>query len=504
MQHASTIQRFWYGRARWITTRRTGLLLIRSGLDLQHPELLTKALGSDKVLSQFAQWFRRFLPDSSPNAQHLLSAFGVCEHRIDYADAAFTCPRALVASAIAFAQSVDALLRDPDPAVVPRMLQCMGAYLTEFDAWRARNDAALWHSLLKSAVARALRLITTRSLPSADAYRDKMTRMALFVGGADEVARRTGAAPELRVVGRLTSSSFWGPGDASVFKLMHEVLMDERFTLAYESVCVRFRAKHQQIHKVPPFLVDLRAVVLFPIRDDDLLVELTRALDFESSPFYVRDCAERLLPLLVRATPEPQVAQRIAASWDGCDRARLVDILGVMREAACSLRYALALVELEQCRRSVHRHPMGLHHTHAALLIGRSTSTTHTEAWLQRALRGHPLLERLAEGDPFALIRFHDHAIMRFALAGDFTPPVPEVLQFDIERMRGLVVPVDGAERLLDMVDTQEVPDDAPQYVKDSVATLGRIVYVCRFQHGERLAEMVRRVARALVAAKDA
>jgi hypothetical protein len=244
--------------------------------------------------------------------------------------------------------------------------------------------------------------------------------------------------------------------------------------------------------------------VLFPIRDDDLLVELTRALDFESTPFHVRDCAERLLPLLVRATPEPQVAQRIAASWDGCDRARLVDILGVMREAACSLRYALALVELEQCRRSVHRHPMGLHHTHADMLIGRSTNTTHTEAWLQRALCNHPLLERLAEGDPFALIRFHDHAIMRFALAGDFTPPVPEVLQFDIERMRGLVVPVDGAERLLDMVDTQEVPDDAPQYVKDSVATLGRIVYVCRFQHGERLAEMVRRVARTLVAAKDA
>jgi hypothetical protein len=167
MQHASTIQRFWYGRARWITTRRTGLLLIRSGLDLQHPESLTKALGSDKVLSQFAQWFRRFLPDSSPNAQHLLSAFGVCEHRIDYSDVAFTCPRVLIASAIAFAQSVDALLRDPDPAVVPRMLQCMGAYLTEFDAWRARNDAALWHSLLKSAVARARTFWNDPDLTSA-------------------------------------------------------------------------------------------------------------------------------------------------------------------------------------------------------------------------------------------------------------------------------------------------------------------------------------------------
>jgi hypothetical protein len=59
-----------------------------------------------------------------------------------------------------------------------------------------------------------------------------------------------------------------------VFKLMHEVLMDERFTLAYESVCVRFRAKYQQIQKIPPFLNDLRAVVLFPIRDDDLLVVL--------------------------------------------------------------------------------------------------------------------------------------------------------------------------------------------------------------------------------------
>ena len=501
---ASKIQRFWYAHARWITTRRNGQSLISSGLDVQDPTKLTEALGSDKVLRLFALWLRRFLPkETPPDPQHILSAFGVCEYRLDFVSPVFTCPRALTVTAIALVRSMDAQLRAPDPAQVPHMLQCMDAYLAQYTAWRAANEPAIRRKLLQLAVARALRLITSRIQPSPDTAWERSIRMALFVGGMEELTQMTRSAPELKVVARLTSSSFWGPGDASVFKMMHEVLMDERFTLAPEAVCVRFRNRYQSIpsHTIWEFLVDLRAVVLFPLRNDNVITEMTKVLDFESSPFGPRECAERLLPLIIGVTPVWTVAQQIAAAWNGCDRSQLSNILEVMRDAACSLRYAFALVDLDQCQRSVRRHSAGFHHTAADMLISRSTNTKFTEAWVQRTLCGHPLLRRLAEGDPFALIRFHDHEIMRFVLAGDFTPPVPEVLQFDVERMRTVVDSQIPAERLMEMVDTHEVPDDTPQYVKENVATLRRIVYVCRFQHGERLSELIQRLAGDMVRA---
>jgi hypothetical protein len=142
-----------------------------------------------------------------PNPQHILSNFGFCEYRLDYVDPSFTSPRALVASAIAFAQSMDVLLREPDPAHVPHMLQCMNDYLPQYREWRAFNEPAIRQSLLRNAIARALRLIASRIQPSAaDAARDKSIRMALFIGGVDELARMTRSSPELRVVARLTSS----------------------------------------------------------------------------------------------------------------------------------------------------------------------------------------------------------------------------------------------------------------------------------------------------------
>ena len=501
---ASKIQRFWYAHARWTTTRRNGQSLISSGLDIQEPSKLTEALGSDKVLRLFTLWLRRFLPKSNeaPDPKHVLSAFSVCAYRLDFADPVFTSPRDLTLAAIALVQSMDTLLREPNPTLVPPMLQCMNDYLLLYHEWRAVNVLAVRQRLLQLAVTRALRLMTSRIQPNPDTARDRSIRMALFMGGMDELTKLTQSSPELKVIARLTSSSFWGPGDASVFKMMHEALMDERFTLEYETVCVRFRTKYQSIptHKMPEFLVDMRAIVMFPLRNDAIITEMTRLLDFESSPFRLRECAEQLLPLIIKATPNPTVAQRIAAAWEGCDRALLPSILEVMREAACSLRYAYALVDLDHCQRSVRRHPAGFHHTHADMLISRSTNTKYTEAWIQRTLCGHPLLGRLAEGDPFALIRFHDHEIMRFALAGDFTPPVPEVLQFDVERMRALLVDNQiPAERLMEMVDTHEIPENTPLYVKENVASLRRMVYVCRFQHGERLSEIIQRLAGEMV-----
>jgi hypothetical protein len=163
-----------------------------------------------------------------------------------------------------------------------------------------------------------------------------------------------------------------------------------------------------------------------------------------------------------------------------------------------SLRYAFGLDELERCKRNVWRHGDGFHQTQADILVTQLTQTKLTEDWITGVLRrGHPQLDRLAAGDSYALLRFHDHEVIRFVLEGRFDAPllVPEVLQFDIERMRAIVCDDLPPERIIHMVDTREVPDDLPKYLKDSVASLQRMVYVCRFQHGDTVANITRRIA---------
>jgi hypothetical protein len=496
LQHlmaAKIQQRFWYARARWNTTKRLGRKLLKSGLDIQKKSDLMHALMSEDVLRQFGTWFRRLSGQAAPSMRSVFNALGIYTFKYGCVDRAYDDSEELIRCAEPVAQALDGMLRE---APAPEdFIERLDAYLAIYDKWISINEHAIRQTILRKAVSRALHLISRRPpIQNADSC------LSMFIGGVGELAKLVDSSREICVVGRLKASSFWGPGDASVFKMMHEVLINGAYVLPRESVFVKFQAQHQCVpdDKIPEFLVDLRSVLMFPLRDEAMVTELAAALDIESMSFPgdLMACAERLMPLIARASPEPIVSQQIANAWRECDRASRQGVLDVLREAGRSLRYAFALVDLEQCRRSVWRHPNGFHHTQADLLISKSTYTKHTERWVWRALQGHSHLQRLADGDPFALLRFHDHSVLRYALSGDFTPPIPEVLQFDADRMGALVCDKGDVGRVIRMVESQEVPEDTPQHLKDCVASLRKLLFVCRFQHGDRIMELTRRLAR--------
>ena len=489
-------QRFWYARGRWNTTRRIGQRLLAAGLDVQSPSNLCKALSSDTVVHQFGVWFHRLLPRSveAPCVRSVINAFGICAFGHQCADRAYADSDRLVELAEAFALSMDAGLRNPPALFDSVLLDHMEAYLTAYCDWVTANEPNVREALIRITASRALQLISRRTQRDAEADHERCAKLSIFFGGAHRIKHFLGALREVQLILGLKGSPFWGPGDTSVFRMMHEALMDE--TIPRNTVCVKFRANYAQIppSKVGRFLQDLRAVLMFPLRDSAAIVDMARALDYDSDAFELASFAHRLLPVIARAAPTTAVSQHIAGAWS-----RGSDALEVLREAAVDLRHAFALDELERCRLHVLRHGHGFHHTPADGVLGRSTVTKLTESWVERAVQGldRPQLERLAAGDSFALLRFHDHEIVRFVLEARFDVPllVPEVLQFDIDRMRAIVCDGLAPERVLHMVDTHEVPDALPQYLRDSVETLWKIVFVCRFQHGDCIAAMAQRAA---------
>jgi hypothetical protein len=489
-------QRFWYAHGRWNTARRIGQRLLAAGLDVHNPSNLANALSSDFVTHQFGMWFRRLLPRhvEAPCMRSVLNSFGICAFRFECLNPMYTNSDRLLELAEAFAKSMDLLLHSPAP-FDPVILEHMEAYLSMYCDWVTDNETSIRETLIETAASHALQSISHRTQRSANAQQEKCAKLSIFFGGIHAVKRFIGSAREIQLIRGLTNSLFWGPGDTSVFRMMHETLMDERYVLPRSSVCVRFQMHYQRIppSKMGKFLQDLRAVVMFPLQTPSTIIEMARVLDHNPSESELVAFADRLVPLIARATPNPVVSQDISAMWpqEGC-------VLDVLREAAVSLRYAFGLDELERCKRNVWRHGDGFHQTQADILVTQLTQTKLTEDWITGVLRrGHPQLDRLAAGDSYALLRFHDHEVIRFVLEGRFDAPllVPEVLQFDIERMRAIVCDDLPPERIIHMVDTREVPDDLPKYLKDSVASLQRMVYVCRFQHGDTVANITRRIA---------
>ena len=494
LRHCMVLQRFWFARGRWNTAIRIGKRLLSAGLNVNAPSDLLKALSSDHVAHEFSMWFRRLLPRNvePPCMRSVLNAFGICAFKGGCADISYAGSGRLIELAETFARLLDERLHAP-ALFDPVLLAHMEDYLSEYCEWVYANEAAVRETMLQIAASRALFMVSKRTPRAADAAEEQCAKLSIFFGGACAVKHFLQSSREVQLILRLKDSPFWGCGDTSVFRLMHEALMD--CSLSRDTVCVRFRANYRHIppSKVGRFLQDLRAVLMYPLQDRLSIIHMARALDFDPSRFELTAFAHNLLPTIAQCTPNPALANQISDSWQRSD------LLDALREAAVSMRYAFALEELERCRLHVMRHDDGLHHTQADALLGLHTVTALTEKWIERVLRRHSRseLERLAAGDSFALLRFHDHEIVRFVLESRFDAPllVPEVLQFDVGRMRAIVCGGLPRERVFHMVDTNEVPEALPPYLKDSVASLRQMVYVCRFQHGDRIAELTQRAA---------
>lgn len=502
-------QRFWYSSARWNTRRRMGRRLINAGLHASGPKL-TRALLSVPVRHLFGAWLRRVcgkLPAPPYRTQDILSAYCVSAY-----SSLINPETPGAAELVQAARSLVAMLDGCFLGGFHEPTALCGeicAYMRVFEAWMDENGWEVRLTLLEFAVKRAINTLSKRQPRDEDA--EFAARFSILIGGDAAYRQLLLDAPEMRVVHALPSSRHWGPGNVSIFRMMHEVLMDQNFVLDRATVFTGFAEEYRRIDAVRKFLADLRAVLMFPIRDAASLTLLAGCTCFEDKLLpgdeNLGAFIEELVPAIVGAIPMQGLSDEVQRKWDQqYSRAPVTERLEFLRDSALDLRYAYALLDLGECRRRVHRHPSGFHHTQVDMLISKSTETKHTEPWLLGKLHEEDtaMLLRLAAGDPFALLRFHDRSIARFVLEDLHAPPVPEILYFDLERMhsiRAQILCPSEARRVMEAIASSD--DVACPRLSEAVAALRNLIFICRFQHGNRLAELVCDLAKRALECRD-
>ena len=489
MNHSAKIiqQKFWYNRARWNTKRRLAQRLLNSGLFIAKGMILVEVL--EKIGPLFELWTHRMF---SRRLRCVLSAFlipGILEAVYQDTDGA----QELSESAVSLAEVMKQCMEEDTPREI--FIKSIMHYVPLYNDWFKTNESAVHLTLTQLAVKRTVNAYSKR--PTRECEIQLSAELTFLIGGDAEFQRLIMCRPEIQVVYSLQNSRFWGPGNISIYRMMHEVLVDEGFVLDRSTVLTAFSETYRRIASQKSFLMDLRSVLMFAIRDPVALTAMAGALHIEGQTLDIDEYASRLIPAIISATPINTVAETIRRKWSEVSD-DVISKLEFLREAALDLRYAYAVEDLEECRRRVSRHPSGFNYTHANLMIAKSTETKYTEAWLMRCLRNHPMLYRLAKGDPFALLKVFDQEIVRFVLNGSFDTPVPEILLFDLDRMRALhsqILDAKESQAVMRMVLSDEECCSNNTRLKEVAASLRNMIFICRFQHGLRVAELIQACA---------
>jgi hypothetical protein len=152
-------------------------------------------------------------------------------------------------------------------------------------------------------------------------------------------------------------------------------------------------------------------------------------------------------------------------------------------------------------------------------LIGIST-----RRWIQTAVMRWSkttLMEPMAYGDPFALLKLHDHSIIDIVLdrsacgRGRYhtleVNAVPDILYFDFQRLKAVHMDIQTCpeqefhnnprfdsmfRELVTTGDRIRTPLSAQ--VSEAAATVRSVVFVCRFKHGNSIAKEAHQIANAI------
>ena len=276
-------QRFWYARARWNTTRRIAQKLIRAGIEGGTPKDLDVLIGcmfTDEGETLFPLWLKR-VAGCHCNHATVLGAFVFAMHSMPITAPAVNHGSELVRRAKNLAALLDKRMRDAGKSTRAKrraIAQSIQEYSTVFNAWRSINEADIIQLLVKDTLIHVHAAMCQRH-PQTNAVMTLIKRYALMLSRpCDTIKDHALGSKEMKVLRKLPESPFWGPGNLSLFRLMHELLMDEGFSLSSEKILPNLCQKYTPILNTPliitEFLFDLLAVILWSVREPEVLLEI--------------------------------------------------------------------------------------------------------------------------------------------------------------------------------------------------------------------------------------
>jgi len=479
--------------ADWNTFRMLSMRLINSGLEFKigtdrfDMQTFVAILSQPGIFAGLKNWLEILTGMVGPArlddriVSHVLAAFVFSMYKMD-----FIVSRLLKDSSKQLVLMITMAMKNAQFSAA-KLFEYLADFRQAYEEWHTKHSQqvvnqarrkAVFHNHQVSANRRRALQVKETYIPSLLEQTSIVLCMPLDVVGEKILKCR-----QMKMIDSMRKNEFWGDGGTSVLRLIHELMLDENFTVSLENTFPSFLHKHS-----PPsynLVADFKSIILWPLRDP-VDVWAIASID-DKTP--IVDTVDRIVPLLENIVPTSDLGR----SWEEVRRDDPNAVLEFMVFAATSFRFWLSVVDVELCRANIKRHAHGFYNSGMNMIVADVTSTTNTEPWLRRVLSTYSdsELHLVKSGDPYALLGVHDHAIIDFAIDGDLMNRVPETLMYDVHRLQDIRADIAtvGREKVRELVSNNN------ECINPAIEELRNIVFVSRFQYGEPICTLAREIA---------
>ena len=243
------------------------------------------------------------------------------------------------------------------------------------------------------------------------------------------------------------------------------------------------------------------------IRAEDI-TELAEAVDVDKFPEILQNIpatVERIRGIVCRICPAPMSAELRRCVDKENNRESLLCLL----QYALILRNAMANIKINITRM---RRPSFM----ANYIDQHNQIGIKTQRWIHTAVLRNgqaTIANLLARGDPFALLKLHDHSIMDIVLNTSMaldTASLPEILYYDTNRLQyvsstlrsyaemGPKAMREFNSAFRELVNSGAGKHMFPAQVAEAAAKLRSVIFVCRYRYGNAVAKMAHGMAKSI------
>lgn len=568
---AATIiaQRFWYAKVRWTTRSRMGRIIMRRfGLDYERLKQAPMSIDQfmqlivySPLANVFARWMQSVIcrckreadtlsgdmlrlstNDQSNAINRVLSAFLFALYGRDALDISLPGAYDLYQSAVRLCLLTHACLEHTTGAskggstclrtAGRKLIDALSIFLEHHSRWLDHNGQIILQRLAAGAIMRMHELIGTRSasVASNQPFGSYALRSMAATGEMEPIRRLLFDSPAVRVMRRMAHSELWGSHGLHTLRFAHELMIDPEYRVTMEQTVPLLSKKyapHRHVWSADELIFDAGTVVMWECQHPEDISDLAEAIDLDMFPERLHDlpgtveriCGviARLMPygssVLPRADPRPLPT---AGSRESLER---------LIQSTLTLRNSLANAKVDALKEQAGANSdtpgdylLNVYHANTLTL-----ASSNTRRWVQEEVQRCGeigFVGRLARGDPFALLKFHDHAVIDTIVGqpnwASVCYAVPDILYLDLERIHQIRQMLHSHYKLCgrrretasaalrELVTSGESVSHPPHpEVAEAADKLRTVVYICRYKHGNMIARLAQQVAQDIARASS-
>ena len=475
-------------------------------------------------------------PDNSIN--RVLSAFLFALYNEAAIDRSLPCADMLYSSSLELCAVFDVCMDQPYPNfryASAKAISTLNHFLAIHREWRRHNEQVILRRLTYGAVERMHRILSLRRPGLVNRGASTVTNTLASNAGdaglltmqfisklANPIQSVLLDSSAVRMMHRMADSEFWGTQGLHTSRFVHELMIDQGFRLSIDQTIPGLSTKYsnQRVWEAGELILDAGTVIMWKCSKATEIIDLAEAIDIDMFPERLQNIpatVERIRHVVCRLYPGFLAAEVQTSVLGQDNRQALLCLL----QYALILRNALANTEIDAIRQREFHDFVG----YMQYIDQNLPVSIKTRRWIHAAVSQNgqaTIVNLLARGDPFALLKLHDHAIMDIVLKNDSdgkyhdmginSTLLPEILCYDAHRLQSIRLKLHSCldkkskssrefnAGFRELVNSGTGKHKFTPLVAEAASELRAIIFVCRHRYGVIVSKTAHEIAKSIAA----